>query len=191
MATILIVYATDHHSTEKMAHATAEGVGTVSGASAILKTAEEVTAEDFTAADGVLFGSPVHMGSMDWRVKSMIDKVCGPLWAKDALIGKVAGVFVSGGGIGGGGAGGELTQVSLLNNAAELGMVIIPLPKTSPGYIDGATQWGPYGRAHNHEGKPVGLTDAQLVASRAHGANVARAALALKGASIFASAPPL
>ncbi len=186
MANILIVYATDYHSTEKMAHAAAQGVASVPGVTAVVKTAEEAKAEDFTAADGVLFGSPVHMGSMDWRMKTMIDKVCGPLWGKDALVGKVAGVFVSGGGIGGGGAGNELTQVSLLNNAAECGMIMVPFPKTSPGYTDGATQWGSYGRSGNHDGKPVGLTDEQLVAPRAQGAHIARAALALKGANIFA-----
>lgn len=188
MAHILIIYATDYHSTEKMAHAAADGAASVPGVSVTVKTAEEVVPEDLTAADGVLFGSPVHMGSMDWRMKTMIDKVCGPLWGKDALIGKVAGVFVSGGGIGGGGAGNEMTQLALLNNAAECGMILIPFPKTSPGYIDGATQWGPYSRTGSHEGKPIGITDTQLAAPRAHGANVARAAIALKGASIFASA---
>jgi len=187
MPKILIVYATDHHSTEKMAQAAAKGAATVPDTTVSVKTAEETTADDLTAADGILIGTPVHMGSMDWRVKKLIDTVFSGLWMKGALNGKVGGVFASGGGIGGGGAGNELTMVSILNNFAELGMVMIPLPLCTPGYADGATQWGPYGRAHNHEGKPVGLTDAQLVTSFHHGANVARVAAALSGTKWFAT----
>ncbi len=188
MPKILIIYATDHHSTEKMAHAAAEGARSVADTSVTLKTADETTADDLTAADGILLGSPVHMGSMDWRIKKLIDTVFSGLWMKGALNGKVGGVFVSGGGIGEGGAGSEITMISLLNNLAEMGMVLVPLPLCTPGYADGALQWGPYGRAHNHEGKPVGLTDAQLVPSRHHGANVARVAAALQGVKWFARA---
>jgi NAD(P)H dehydrogenase (quinone) len=124
---------------------------------------------------------------MDWRIKKVIDTICGGLWLKGALIGKVGGVFVSGGGIGGAGAGAEIAQVAMLNNFAELGMLLVPLPVKTPGYADGATQWGPHGRAHDHDGKPVGLTDAQLVTSRHHGANVARVAAAVKGKDLFAA----
>ena len=184
---ILIVFATDHHATEKMARAAAEGAGSIPDTTVVVKTAEEATAEDFTAADGVLLGSPVHMGSMDWRVKRMIDTVCGKLWLEGKMTGKVGAVFVSGGGIGGAGAGAELTQLALLNNLAELGMLLVPLPLPTPGYQDAATQWGPHGRAHDHDGKPVGLTDAQVVSSRHHGTNVARVAAAVRGKTLFAT----
>ncbi len=188
MTRLLIVYATDHHSTEKMANAAADGARAVPDTEVVLKTADAVTPDDLTAADGILFGSPVHMGSMDARMKAMIDRTCGPLWFHNALVGKVGGVFASGGGLGNGGAGNELTMVSMLNNFAELGMVLVPLPLNTPGYNDAGTQWAPYGRAHNHDGKPVGLADAQLVSSHHHGANVARVAAALKGKELFAKA---
>ena len=92
--TILVVYASDYGSTEKMALAAVEGINSVPGGIAAVKKAEEVTAEDMTASDGVLIGSPVHMGSMDWRVKKMIDTVCSGLWMQDKMNGKVVGAEV-------------------------------------------------------------------------------------------------
>ena len=95
MAQVLIIYASDYGNTEKMAHAAAEGVNSVDGINAVVKKAEEVTADDMTASDGVIFGSPVHMGAVDWRVKKFIDTVCSGLWMQDKMNGKVAGVFTS------------------------------------------------------------------------------------------------
>ncbi len=131
MTTVLITYASDYTNTEKMAQAAAEAVNGLAETQALVKSVEEVTAEDWKNSDAVLLGTPVHMGSMDWRVKKMIDTVCSGLWMQDSMVGKVAGVFGSGGGFGGGGGGLELTLVSLLNNFAELGMLIVPLPKNT------------------------------------------------------------
>jgi NAD(P)H dehydrogenase (quinone) len=183
---VLIVYATDYGSTKRMAEAIASGAHSVPNVVVELKTAEEVTADDMTSSDAVLVGSPVHMGSPDWRVKKFIDTVCGKLWVKDSLIGKVGGVFTTGGGFGNAGGGCELTILSLLNNFAELGMIIVPLPKNTPGYALGGLQWAPYGRAHAEDGTPTGLPEERLEAAFHHGANVARVAAALKGQNLFA-----
>ena len=185
MATILIVYASDYGNTEKMAQAATEGVNSVADAQVLLRKAEEVTKEDFTASDGVLFGSPVHMGGVDWRLKKVIDTICSGLWMQDLMNGKVAGVFSSGGGFGGAGGGVELMFVSMLNNFAELGMLIVPLPKMTEDYQEGGLQWGPYGRSADEKMQHVGVTDAVLELSRRHAANVTRAAQILKGQKIF------
>lgn len=185
MAKVLIVYASDYGNTEKMAKAAAEGVNSVAGAEAVLKKAEDVTAEDMTASDGVMIGSPVHMGSIDWRVKKFIDTVCSGLWMQDKMNGKAAGVFVSGSGFGGAGGGCELTMLAMLNNLAELGMLIVPLPKNTAGYGKGGLQWGPYGRSADENMTHVGVSNEALGVARKHGANIARAALALAGKSIF------
>ncbi len=185
MTQILVIYESDYGSTEKMAQAVADGVNSIDGARALLKKAEEVSAEDFLASDGVLVGTPVHMGNMDWRIKKMIDSVCGGLWMQDKLIGKVVGVFASGSGYGGAGGGVELTMVSLLNNFAELGMIIVPLPKNTDGYKKGGLQWGPYGRSADEDLQHNGLDEQVLSLSRIHGMHVARAAQALAGAQIF------
>jgi NAD(P)H dehydrogenase (quinone) len=180
MPNILIVHASDYGSTTKMAEALAEGVRDAGG-TPVLVNAEEATADHFTAADGIVFGSPVHMGSPDWRIKKLIDTVCSGLWMKDALSGKVGAVFATGSNFGGAGGGAELTLLSLLNNVAELGMLIVPLPKHTPGYREGGLQWGAYSQAHDKDMKPVGLREDQLVAVRHHGANITRVAALTAG----------
>jgi len=185
MAQILIVYASDYGNTEKMALATADGVNSVDGANAVVKKAEEVTADDMTASEGVIIGSPVHMGSVDWRVKKFIDTVCSGLWMQDKMNGKVAGVFTSGGGFGGAGGGTEIAMLSILNNIAELGMLIVPLPKNTENYKKGGLHWGPYGRSGDENMEHVGVSDEALSVAKKHGANVARATIATNNQTIF------
>lgn len=186
MAKILIVYATDYGNTEKMAKGVLEGVNTVVDTIGILKKAEDVIIDEVQSCDGLILGSPVHMGSPDWRVKQFIDKVCSKLWMKDALIGKVGAVFASGGGFGSAGGGGELTMLALLNNLVELGMIIVPLPKNTPGYPYGGLQWGPYGRSMGENMEQTGIAEKSIEAARYHGANVARLAAIVKDKHVFA-----
>ncbi len=176
MTRILVLYATDYGATRAMAEAVLEGAASVEGVVALLRSAEEVTAEDMISSDGIVFGSPVHMGSMDWRVKKAIDAVCSGLWMRDALVGKVGAVFVTGGGFGGAGGGVELTMLAMLANLAELGMLIVTLPKNAPGYQNGGLHWGPYMRTGDEAGNPAGVNPESLELARHHGANVARVA---------------
>src|SRR5689334_4659941 len=131
---VLVIYATDYGSTQRLAEAVAEGARGVAGTTAVVKTADETTADDLTAADVIIMGSPVHMGSPDWRIKKLIDGVFSRLWMGDKLVGKVGAVFTTGGGFGSAGGGAEITQLAMLNNIAECGMLIVPFPKCSPGY---------------------------------------------------------
>jgi NAD(P)H dehydrogenase (quinone) len=185
MSKIIVIYATDYGNTKMMAEAVAEGTAGIEGTTTVTKSAEEITAEDLTSADGIILGSPVHMGSLDWRMKKMIDTVCSSLWMKDALQGKVGAVFATGSGFGGSGGGAEITMLSMLNNLAELGMILVPFPKSSTGYKQGGLQWGPYGRSADVDLKPTALTEPSLAAARAHGANVARVVAAVKGRKLF------
>lgn len=185
MPKILIVYASDYGNTQKMALAVSQGVKSVQGAEPTVKTTDDVVSEDFITHDGIVFGSPVHMGSPDWRVKKVIDEICSKLWMKDKLIGKVGGVFVSGGGFGGAGGGCELTMLAMLNNFAELGLLIVPLPKNTPGYKAGGLQWGPYGRSLGVNMEQTGVLPESLEAAMHHGANIARVATAVQGKKLF------
>ena len=187
MTQVLIVYASDYGNTEMMAQAAADGANSVEGVNALVKKVEDVTADDMTTSDGVIIGSPVHMGSMDWRVKKFIDTVCSGLWMQDKMNGKVAGVFASGGGFGGAGGGAEIAMLALLNNIAELGMLIVPLPKNTENYKKGGLHWGPYGRSADENMEHVGVSDEVLSVSKKHGANVARTAVAIGGHAIFMS----
>ncbi|MCB2191646.1 MAG: NAD(P)H-dependent oxidoreductase [Deltaproteobacteria bacterium] len=187
MADVLIVYATDHKGTFKMAEKVGAGVESIEGCKAILKTAEEATSDDIMAADALVLGSPVHMASMDWRMKKFIDEQCSGLWMGDKVAGKAAGVFACGSGFGNAGGGCELTMLAMLDNLAELGMVLVPLPKDSPGYAKGGLQWGPYGRAHNEDISPIkgGLPEERSEVCIQHGKNIARVAEAIRGKKIM------
>ncbi|MCB2226585.1 MAG: NAD(P)H-dependent oxidoreductase [Desulfarculaceae bacterium] len=187
MAQILIVYASDHDGTGRMARALAQGVESVEGCKAKLIKAEEATADDVIAADALVLGTPVHMGSMDWRMKKFIDTQCAPLWMGDKVVGKVGAAFACGSGYGNAGEGCELTMLSMLNNLAELGMVLATLPKNTAGYAKGGLQWGPYGRAHNEDISVIegGLPEERTEAALHHGKNIARLAAALSGKKIF------
>jgi NAD(P)H dehydrogenase (quinone) len=185
MAKVLIIFATDYGSTKKMAEVVAEGVRSVDGANCVLRPAEETSAEDLISSDAIIFGSPVHMGSLDWRLKKLFDEVCSGLWMKDMLNGKVGAVFASGGGFGGAGAGAELTLLSMMANLAELSMILVPLPKSTPGYAKGGLHWGAYARTASESGDPTGFPDDAKEVARNHGANVARVAIELSGKKVF------
>ena len=186
MRTVLIVYASDYGNTKAMAEAVAEGVESVPGTRAVIRTAEAATAEDLINADALVFGSPVHMGSIDWRMKKFIDSVTKDLWVQDALCGKVGAVFASGAGYGNAGGGAELTMLAMLADMAELGLLLVPLPKQTPGYAVAGLHWGPYGRSAGEKMEPVGVSAEQCLAARHHGANIARVAEALTGRTVFA-----
>jgi len=169
---ILIAYHSDYGNTKKMAEAIAAGIkGGNPAAKPLLKLAEQTTQEDLLDADVIFFGTPVHMGSMAWPMKKLIDEA-GKLWMEGALEGKVGGVFVTGGGFGSAGGGVESTMISLHAHFLEQGMIVIGFPKHLPGYADGGLHWGAYCRSGNHEGMPAGISDAALVAARGYGAHV-------------------
>lgn len=188
MVKTLVIYASDYGNTKKMAESVASGAQSVSGTTVTIKTAEEIKSEHLTESDAIIMGSPVHMGSPDWRVKKMIDTVCSGLWMKDMLVGKVGGVFSTGSGFGSAGGGCEVTMVALLNNLAELGLIIVPLPKNTPGYRLGGLQWGPYARSAGINMEQTGVTSESLEAAFHHGANITRVAAKMKGAVVFAHA---
>jgi NAD(P)H dehydrogenase (quinone) len=175
MAKILIVYATDYGGTKKMAQSVADGVE-YAGGTAIMKTAEEANLADVKECDALVLGSSVHMGAMHWKMKKFIDTVCSVFWMDNSIVGKVGAVFGCGSGYGNAGGGFELAALSMLSNLAELGLVIVPLPKNTPGYPVAGLQWGPYGRAHNEDISPIdgGLEPDKLETSRHHGANITR-----------------
>jgi NAD(P)H dehydrogenase (quinone) len=187
MAVVLVVYATDYGSTKKMADAIAQGAAEVDDVTADVVPAEEATKEQVLDCDALVLGSPVHMGSMDWRVKKFIDTVCSPLWMDDQLNGRVGAVFACGSGFGNAGGGCELAMLSMLNNLVELGLIICPLPKNTPGYPKGGLQWGPYARAHHEDITPIegGAPRERIEACGHHGAHIARLAKIIAGQKVF------
>ena len=169
---VLIAYHSDYGSTEKMAKAIAAGIRSAAADTHIeFKRAADASASDLLSADIIVFGSPVHMGSMAWQMKKLIDESAS-LWMENGLQGKVGGVFVSGGGFGGAGGGAELTMAGLHANFLEHGMLVVGFPRSALGYAEGGLHWGAYARTGNHEGMPAGISDAQLTAARSYGAHL-------------------
>lgn len=186
MTKVLIVYTTTIGNTKRMAEAVADGVRSVEGAEVTLKEPHEATMDDVRACDALIMGSPIRHRSADARVKKFIEDVIEQLWLTDEMVGKVGGVFSVGGGYGNTGAGVEITQLGMLAAMAGVGMILVMLPKTTPGAEVAGSHWGPHGRSGGLGMEPVGITDEMMTCGFHHGANVARVAAALEGKDLLA-----
>lgn len=98
---------------------------------------------DLADADGLLFGSGTRFGSASAQLQAFFDST-GGLWAKGALIGKPAGVFVSTGTQHGGQ---ETTLVSMHTFLLHQGMVVVGVPYAAPelSTMSEITGGSPYG----------------------------------------------
>lgn len=180
---ILIAYHSDYGSTEKMAQAIAAGVQAAQMTSHVkIKLAADIQLHELESADVIFFGTPVHMGSMAWPMKKLMDQT-SKLWMEDLLEGKVGGVFACGGGLGGAGAGIEQTLIALHAHFLEHGMVVVGFPKSLPSYSHGGLHWGACARTSSSDGMPQGISDASLSAARSYGAHVANTAAQLLSSS--------
>jgi NAD(P)H dehydrogenase (quinone) len=147
---------------ETMAEAVADGARQVPGTEVTIKrVAETIEASAFAAAhgkadqiapvaspselgdyDAIIFGTPTRFGNMAGQMRTFLDQT-GGLWAKGALVGKVASVFTSTGT----GGGQELTITSTWTTLAHHGMVIVPIGYSDPALFDitqgaGGTPYG-------------------------------------------------
>ena len=193
MAKILIVYTTSFGNTQKMAQAVADGAKSVVETEVSLKSTDEATKDDVKTCDALILGSPMRHRTADARIKKFIEDTLEQLWLTDEVVGKVGGVFTVGGGYGNMGAGCELAQLGMLGAMAACGMVLVTLPKTTPGFDVAGMHWGPNGRSGDEVMKPIGITEKMLEAAYHHGANIARVAKELAGKELMATgnvAPP-
>jgi NAD(P)H dehydrogenase (quinone) len=129
---VLILYYSKSGNTEKMAKLVAEGVRSVSGVDAVLKTTREVTKEDFSNAAGIVAGSPVYFGVMAADLKRVFDEFVG---IRKQMENKVAGAFVTSGFWAGGN---ETTLISILQCMLIYGMIVVGDPMSATGHY-GAT----------------------------------------------------
>ena len=85
-----------------------------------------ITADDLTKADGILFGIPTRYGRPCAQIDSFMDTT-GGLWMSRALVGKMAGVFVSTSTQHGGQ---ETTAMTFMPNLVHHGMIFVPIGYT-------------------------------------------------------------
>jgi len=186
MTKVLVVYTSTMGNTRKMAEAVADGARSVEGAEVLLRESTEATKGEVQDCDALLLGTPMRHRSADARVKKFIEDTIEVLWLRDEMVGKVGGVFSVGGGYGNAGAGVEIAQLGMLAAMAAAGMILVPLPKTTPGAGVAGSHWGAHGRSGGFNMEPVGITDEMLQCAYHHGANVARVAVALQGKNLMA-----
>lgn len=187
---VLIVHHSMMGHTARAADRLAEGVRAASGV-AVLKpvladgvgSGVAATREDLRDCDALVLGCPVHQRSASWEMKRFIDLHCEPSWFWDDMVGRVGGVFTTGGGHGDAGGGAELAQLGLLANLASLGLILVTHPKTTPGFDVAGMHWGPAIRTGGKKMEPVApaeLNPEALQAAFEYGACVARVTRALK-----------
>ncbi|MPM87390.1 NAD(P)H dehydrogenase (quinone) [bioreactor metagenome] len=142
MAKILVLYHSMYGHIETMANAVAEGAKGVAGAQVTIKRVPETmpadvfknaggkadqaaavaTPAELADYDAIIVGTPTRFGNMTAQMRNFWDQT-GGLWAKGALVGKVASVFVSTGT----GGGQEMTVTTTWATLAHHGMLIVPL----------------------------------------------------------------
>jgi NAD(P)H dehydrogenase (quinone) len=125
---ILILFFSKGGNTRRLAEHIAEGVNSVEGANAILKTTELVTKDDFLNCEGIIAGSPVYFGVMAAELKKIFDDYVG---IRKKMEGKVGAAFATSGDPTGGK---ETTMMSIIQCLLIYGMIIVGDPMSATGH---------------------------------------------------------
>ncbi|HEX7416849.1 MAG TPA: NAD(P)H:quinone oxidoreductase [Steroidobacteraceae bacterium] len=146
MANVLVLYYSSYGHIEQMAWAQAEGAARVTGVHAVVKRVPELTPPEIAKASGfrldqpapiaepeeleayeaVIFGTPTRFGNMASQMRNFLDRT-GPLWMRNALVGKIGSAFCSTASQHGGQ---ETTITSFHTTLLHHGMIIVGLPYT-------------------------------------------------------------
>lgn len=172
---ILVLYYSRHGATRKLAELIAQGVESVPGCEARLRTVPPVSSvaeatepavpasgapyaelSDLDECAGLALGSPTRFGNMAAPMKYFLDST-STQWLSGALTGKPACVFTSTGSLHGGQ---ESTLLSMMLPLMHHGMLILGVPYAEPSLMTTASGGSPYGATHwsgatgNHELTP-------------------------------------
>jgi NAD(P)H dehydrogenase (quinone) len=163
MNDIIILYYSRHGGTAQLAEAIADGVASVPGAFARVRTVPSIStvceatepdipndgppyveASDLQECIGLALGSPTRFGNMAAPLKYFIDSTSAQ-WLSGALRGKPACVFTSTGSLHGGQ---ESTLLSMMLPLLHHGMLILGIPYSEPDLMSTAGGGTPYGASH-------------------------------------------
>lgn len=190
---ILVLFYSRHGATRQLAELIAQGVESVPGCDARLRTVPAVSTvaeatapevppdgapyvelDDLQECAGLALGSPTRFGNMAAALKYFLDGTT-PQWLSGALSGKPACVFTSSASLHGGQ---ESTLLSMMIPLLHHGMLLMGLPYTEPALSSTRTGGSPYGATHfAHDGNPLSADERQLAS--ALGARLARTACKL------------
>jgi NAD(P)H dehydrogenase (quinone) len=194
---ILVLYYSRHGATRKLAEFVAQGIESVAGAEARLRTVPAVSTvaeatepdiprsgapyvelDDLADCAGLALGSPTRFGNMAAALKYFLDGTATQ-WVGGTLSGKPAAVFTSTGSLHGGQ---EATLLSMMIPLLHHGMMVLGLPYTHPELMNTASGGSPYGATHwaGIDGnRPV--TEDERTLAIALGRRLAMAAMKLRG----------
>ncbi len=196
MKDILVLYYSRHGSTRELALAIAQGVDSVPGAQARVRTVPPVSTvceasapdipadgppyaetRDLEECAGLALGSPTRFGNMAAPLKYFLDGT-SPQWLSGALAGKPACVFTSTGSLHGGQ---ESTLLSMMLPLLHHGMLMVGIPYTESLLTTTLTGGSPYGASHHARADSAGhgISADEKALAFALGARVARTALRL------------
>jgi NAD(P)H dehydrogenase (quinone) len=193
---ILVLYYSRKGATAALAREVCQGVDSVAGAVARLRTVPAVstvceateppvpvdgppyaTLTDLEECAGIVVGSPTRFGNMAAPLKYYFDGTSG-LWLSGRLAGKPAGLFTSTSTLHGGQ---ETTLLAMALPLLHQGMLIVGVPYTEPALSTTTTGGSPYGASHiTWNRKDDRLSEDEKTIARALGARVASIALKLK-----------
>ncbi|RJG05704.1 NAD(P)H:quinone oxidoreductase [Noviherbaspirillum cavernae] len=161
--TILVLYYSRHGATRRLAELIAQGVESVAGCDARLRTVPAVSTvieatepevpkegspyvelKDLEECAGLALGSPTRFGNMAAAMKYFWDGTSSQ-WLSGTLSGKPACVFTSTGSLHGGQ---ESTLLSMMLPLMHHGMLLLGLPYTQPALMTTASGGSPYGATH-------------------------------------------
>ena len=161
--TILVLFYSRHGSTRKMAELIAQGIESVPGCDARLRTvpavsptieaseadipsdgAPYVELSDLKECAGLVLGSPTRFGNMAAAMKYFLDGTSAD-WLSGTLSGKPAAVFTSTGSLHGGQ---ESTLLTMMLPLLHHGMLIVGLPYSQPELMTTSSGGSPYGATH-------------------------------------------
>jgi len=125
---VLVLYYSKGGNTRKLAEQIAEGIKAVEGVEPLLKTAQEVTKDDFVNSTGVVAGSPVYFGVMAWDLKKVFDEFIG---IRKKMENKVGAVFATSADPSGGK---ETTMMSIFQCLLIYGMIVVGDPLDATGH---------------------------------------------------------
>ncbi len=171
---VLVLYYSTHGSTEALALSIAQGVESIAGITARLRTVPKVSTvcessestvpsqgatycseQDLSDCIGLALGSPTRFGNMAAPLKYFLDSTSN-LWMTGALIDKPAAVFTSSASYHGGQ---ESTLLSMQLPLMHHGMVLCGIPYSNPSLHTTTTGGTPYGASHIAEQNRTTLTE--------------------------------
>lgn len=160
---ILVLYYSRHGSTRKLAELIGQGIDSVAGCEARLRTvpaistvteatepevplegAPYVELSDLQECAALALGSPTRFGNMAAAMKYFLDGTSSQ-WLSGTLVGKPACVFTSTGSLHGGQ---ESTLLSMMLPLLHHGMLLLGIPYTQAELMTTSSGGTPYGASH-------------------------------------------